>query len=94
MTELQIELRKIISQMLANENINQTTLAEMVDKIIEEKAEKAIHTYLCQSNIGKLVRDKLEKEISSCMSEEIRKKINDYFSNIYVNISLNDKEND
>lgn len=91
MTELQIELRKIISQMLADEGINQTTLREMVEKVIEEKVDKAIYTYLNQSNTEKLIYKKLEDEISSCMRMELRNKINHCFSNIDVQINLNNK---
>lgn len=91
MTELQIELRKTISQMLADEGINQTTLREMVEKVIEEKVDKAIYTYLHQSNTEKLIYKKFEDEISSCMRMEIRNKIHDCFSNINVQINLNNK---
>ena len=78
--------------MLADEGINQTTLKEMVEKVIEEKVEKAIYTYLCQSNTEKLIYKKLEDEISSCMRMEIRNKINHCFSNINVQINLNNEK--
>lgn len=42
MTVEQIELRKILSQMLADNGINRETLKEMVNEVLEEKVERAV----------------------------------------------------
>lgn len=42
MTVEQIELRKILSQMLADNSINRDTIGDIVKEIVNEKTEKVI----------------------------------------------------
>ena len=53
MTVEQIELRKILTQMLADNGINRETLKDLVKEIIEEKVDKSLNTIIAQtSTIG------------------------------------------
>ena len=95
MTQEQIEFRKIIYQMLADSNINQTTLKDMVKAAIDEKVETCINR-VCQNTYGasdleEKINDKIDKIIEDCVKQEIRLKIRDWFANIKVNIEVNPK---
>ena len=92
MTQEQIEFRKVIYQMLADANINQTTLAEMAREAINEKSEKTIkrafqNTYGAFDMEAK-INDKIGKMIEECVRQEVRFIVRDWFSNITVNIKL------
>lgn len=90
MTQEQIEFRKIIYQMLADSNINQTTLKDMAKAAIDEKVETCIKRVF-QNTYGDLTNDKINKIIEDCVRQEIRLKIHDWFANIKVNIEVNPK---
>lgn len=52
MTIEEIELRKILTQMLADVGINRETLKDFVREIIEDKVEKSIDTIVAQTSPG------------------------------------------
>ena len=90
MTQEQIEFRKIIYQMLADSNINQTTLKDMAKAAIDEKVETCIKRVF-QNTYGDLTNNKINKIIEDCVRQEIRLKVHDWFANIKVNIEVNPK---
>ena len=75
MTVEQVELRKILSQMLADEGINRETLKEMVNKVLEEKVEKAIRQVLSESNITGIVNGKIDKISRRVIEDEVTNKV-------------------
>jgi len=95
MTQEQIEFRKIIYQMLADSNINQTTLKDMAKTAIDEKVETCIKRVFQNTygafDLEEKTNDKINKIIEECVRQEIRLKVRDWFSNITVNIEVNPK---
>ena len=73
MTVEQIELRKILTQMLADNGINRETLKDMVKEILEEKVEKAVHDVVCQTNMESLTYTEMRKAISDCATDVVRR---------------------
>lgn len=74
MTVEQIELRKILSQMLADNGINRETLKDMVNEVLDEKVEKAIRQVISESNITGIVNgkiDKISRRVINCTSLSI-----------------------
>ena len=55
MTVEEIELRKILTQMLADAGINRETLKDLVYQILDEKIDKAINNAENQINVDKKV---------------------------------------
>lgn len=75
MTVEQIELRKILSQMLADNGINREILKEMVNEVLEEKVEKAIRQVLSESNITGIVNGKIDKISRRVIEDEVINKV-------------------
>lgn len=97
MTVEQIELRKILTQMLADNGINRETLKDFVREIIEEKIEKSIDDIVNQTSsvdmnnaINRRVDKFINDEIDSVARSEIRKQVTSYFSHISVSVKLVD----
>lgn len=72
MTVEQIELRKILSQMLADNGINQSTIKDFVKEIVEEKTDKAVQQVIAEMSrynvdekINCIIKRNLENEVSS-----------------------------
>ena len=92
MTVEEIELRKILTQMLADAGINRETLKDYVFQILNEKIDKAIHTVECQINVDKkidnawnqYVRDGIDKAARAAISN----RVNGYFNNIRVTLDF------
>ncbi|WP_320990381.1 hypothetical protein [Hungatella sp.] len=75
MTVEQIELRKILSQMLADNGINRETLKEMVNEILDEKVEKAVSQVLKEGNIKGIVDGKIDNISRRVIQREIENKV-------------------
>lgn len=75
MTVEQIELRKILSQMLADNGINRETLKEMVNAILDEKVEKAISQVLKEGNIKGIVEGKTDNISRRVIQREVESKV-------------------
>ena len=88
MTVEQIELRKILTQMLADNGINRETIVPFVKEIIEEKIDKAIDRVIDQTNLDEAVRRETQKTISNQISSAVRDKINRTFSNVNVTVEM------
>lgn len=75
MTVEQIELRKILSQMLADNGINRETLKEMVNAILDEKVEKAVSQVLKEGNIKGIVEGKIDNISRRVIQREVENKV-------------------
>lgn len=75
MTVEQIELRKILSQMLADNGINRETLKEMVNEILDEKVEKAVSQVLKEGNIKGIVEGKIDNISRRVIQREVENKV-------------------
>lgn len=75
MTVEQIELRKILSQMLADNGINRETLREMVNEILDEKVEKAVIQVLKEGNIKGIVEGKIDNISRGVIQREVENKV-------------------
>ena len=98
MTVEQIEIRKILNQMLADNGINRETIKDIIKDCIDERVDKALKHLENMSDgdfanidgriqraIDKFVKQELEKQTR----EVIRRKVNDVFSSIFVDVQLN-----
>lgn len=97
MTVDQIELRKILTQMLADNGINRETLKDLVKEIIEEKVDKSINTIIAQtSTIGtdNAIKSKIDQyidnEIANVVKVVIRERVNNIFSRIAFDVNVVD----
>ena len=97
MTVEQIELRKILTQMLADNGINRETIKGFVKEIIEEKIEKSINDIVHQTssvNMNNAINRRVDKfidgEIDKVVRSEIHQQVSGYFHNISVSVSLRD----
>ena len=88
MTVEQIELRKILSQMLADNGINRETIVPMVKDVITEKMDKAAKRVAEETNLDTMVRDIIRQEIAQAVRNEVRAKVKDCFSSISVSIDM------
>lgn len=75
MTVEQVELRKILSQMLADNGINRETLKEMVNAILDEKVEKAVSQVLKEGNIKGIVEGKTDNISRRVIQREVESKV-------------------
>lgn len=98
MTIEEIEIRRILNQMLADNGINRETIKDIIKECIDERVEKAIKNLLNQSKgsfdslpvriqaaIDKLVYQSIEREARTAVSDKVRS----IFSKIVVNVELN-----
>ena len=69
MTVEQIELRKILTQMLADNGINRETIKGFVEEIVSEKVDRAIDRIIHETNMDSLVRTTIQNTINrtSCL---------------------------
>lgn len=87
MTVEQIELRKILSQMLADNGVNRETLTAMVKESIDEKVDKAIQRAFNETNIDGLVSNRIQHDITDAVRSAVREKVNRCFANISVTVT-------
>lgn len=88
MTVEQIELRKILSQMLADNGVNRETIMPMVKDVIAEKTDKAAKRIAEETNLDKLVYDIIREEIADAVRKEVRNKVNRCFASIGVSVDI------
>lgn len=88
MTVEQIELRKILSQMLADNGVNRETIMPMIKDVIAEKTDKAAKRIAEETNLDKLVYDIIREEIADAVRKEVRNKVNRCFTSIGVSVDI------
>ena len=98
MTVEQIEIRKILNQMLADNGINRETIKDLIKECIDERVEKALRNLIHQSNgkfnslssrlesaMDRIVYQEVDKQARAVVSDRVRS----IFSKITVNVLLN-----
>jgi hypothetical protein len=99
MTVEEIELRKILAQMLADNGINRETIKDFVKEIIDEKVDKAIDRIIAETstqtmdtNVKRRIDRYIDNEISSVVRECVREQIRNTFSRVSVEVNFNDAD--
>lgn len=88
MTIEQIELRKILTQMLADNGINRETIMPFVKDIISEKVDVAAKRIADETNLYDMVQNIIGKEIKSAVTCEVRSMVRSAFANIDVSVNM------
>lgn len=92
MTIEQIELRKILTQMLADNGINRDTIMPFVKDIISEKVDKAAQRIVDETNLYDMVQRIITKEINEAIRSEVRNMVRQCFSTIHVFVEMNSQD--
>lgn len=98
MTVEQIELRKILSQMLADNGIDRNTISGYVRAIINEKVDRAVeqvvsHETNIDQTIYNTVKEETKKAIRGRVEEAARDKLKSMRLSIDVQVKGVDKLN-
>ena len=98
MTVEQIELRKILSQMLADNGIDKTTISGFVRAIINEKVDRAVEQVISHETnmdyiINNTVKEETKKAVKSKVEEAVRDKLKSMWLNIDIRVDGIDKLN-
>lgn len=89
MTIEQIEIRKLISQMLADEGINRTTLKNMVKDVLDEKIENAIAQALQETDFEGMSKSRIDRLVD----REMTRLIEQQFAYIAKNAVVREMQN-
>lgn len=90
MTVEQIELRKILSQMLADNGINRETIVDFVKGIIDEKVENAINKAVHETNIDGMVNSRVKELTTRAIQEEVARKVRATLSSVSISIECHE----
>lgn len=90
MTIEQIELRKMLTQMLADNGINRETIVDFVKSIVEEKVEKAIYRTAHEVNIDGMVRGTVRETTKRAIQEEVSKKVRATLSSVSISLECHE----
>ena len=71
MTVEQIELRKILTQMLADNGINRETIKGFVEEIVSEKVDRAIDRIIHETNMDSLIARMVHDTIRTSISDDV-----------------------
>ena len=90
MTIEQIELRKMLTQMLADNGINRETIVDFVKSIVEEKVEKAIYRTVHEVDIDGMVRGTVRETSKRALQEEVSKKVRATLSSVSISLECHE----
>lgn len=90
MTIEQVELRKILTQMLADNGINRETIIPFVKDIISEKVDIAVNRIAEETNLSEMAKRTIQQNIDKAVSSEVQGMVRRCFSNISVSINMFD----
>lgn len=90
MTIEQIELRKMLAQMLADNGINRETIVDFVKEIVEEKVEKAIYRTVHEVDIDGMVRGTVRETTKRALQEEVSKKVRATLSSVSISLECHE----
>ena len=86
MTVEQIELRKILTQMLADNGINRETIKGFVEKIVSEKVDRAIDRIIHETNMDSLIARQVQDTIRTTISDEVRWNVRRVLGSVSISI--------
>ena len=86
MTVEQIELRKILTQMLADNGINRETIKGFVEEIVSEKVDRAIDRIIHETNMDSLIARKVQDTIRTTISDEVRWNVRRVLGSVSISI--------
>ena len=90
MTIEQIELRKMLAQMLADNGIKRETIVGFVKEIVEEKVEKAIYRTVHEVDIDGMVRGTVRETTKRALQEEVSKKVRATLSSVSISLECHE----
>lgn len=86
MTVEQIELRKILTQMLADNGINRETIKGFVEEIVSEKVDRAIDRIIHETNMDSLIARQVQVTIRTTISDEVRWNVRRVLGSVSISI--------
>lgn len=86
MTVEQIELRKILTQMLADNRINRETIKGFVEEIVSEKVDRAIDRIIHETNMDSLIARQVQDTIRTTISDEVRWNVRRVLGSVSISI--------
>lgn len=86
MTVEQIELRKILTQMLADNGINCETIKGFVEEIVSEKVDRAIDRIIHETNMDSLIARQVQDTIRTTISDEVRWNVRRVLGSVSISI--------
>lgn len=86
MTVEQIELRKILTQMLADNGINRETIKGFVEEIVSEKVGRAIDRIIHETNMDSLIARQVQDTIRTTISDEVRWNVRRVLGSVSISI--------
>lgn len=86
MTVEQIELRKILTQMLADNGINRETIKGFVEEIVSEKVDRAIDRIIHETNMDSLIARQVQDTIRNTISDEVRWNVRRVLGSVSISI--------
>ena len=86
MTVEQIELRKILTQMLADNGINRETIKGFVEEIVSEKVDRAIDRIIHETNMDSLIARRAQDTIRTTISDEVRWNVRRVLGSVSISI--------
>ncbi len=86
MTVEQIELRKILTQMLADNGINRETIKGFVEEIVSEKVDRAIDRIIHETNMDSLIARQVQDTIRTTISDEVRWTVRRVLGSVSISI--------
>jgi len=86
MTVEQIELRKILTQMLADNGINRETIKGFVEEIVSEKVDRAIDRIIHETNMDSLITRMVQDTIRTTISDEVRWNVRRVLGSVSISI--------
>lgn len=86
MTVEQIELQKILTQMLADNGINRETIKGFVEEIVSEKVDRAIDRIIHETNMDSLIARMVQDTIRTTISDEVRWNVRRVLGSVSISI--------
>lgn len=86
MTVEQIELRKILTQMLADNGINRETIKGFVEEIVSEKVDRAIDRIIHETNMDSIIARQVQDTIRTTISDEVRWNVRRVLGSVSISI--------
>lgn len=86
MTVEQIKLRKILTQMLADNGINRETIKGFVEEIVSEKVDRAIDRIIHETNMDSLIARMVQDTIRTTISDEVRWNVRRVLGSVSISI--------